>query len=445
MAAVLRTKKRVLVVGLGETGLSCARFLAAQGCEVAVADSRDIPPGLDRIRTELPDIALFLGPFEERVFASAEQLIVSPGVSLKEPVIQQAAAKGIPVLGDIELFAQANSVPVIAITGSNGKSTVTSMVESILRAAQLSVHMGGNIGIPALDLLSLPQPDYYVLELSSFQLEYTHSLNAVAAAVLNISPDHMDRYSDLREYADAKQKIYHGNGTMVLNRDDPVVANMFVETRNTLGYSLIHNHGDDFCLQVIDGEAHLCRGDQPIMACSELKVFGRHNVANALAAMALCESVGIPHSAMRSGLATFTGLPHRSQWVAEKNGIHWFNDSKGTNVGATEAALNGMDPPVILIAGGDSKGGDFTALRDVVAKKTRAVVLIGQDAQKIAEAFQGATTLAFATDMADAVATANNLAHTGDCVLLSPACASFDMFKNYEHRGDVFVGEVKKL
>ncbi len=440
-----QNKPKVLVVGLGKTGLSCARYLSAHGYELAVTDSRDQPPGLETLRTELPDVALFLGGFEERVFDLAEELVVSPGVSVKHPLIERAQARGVPVIGDIELFARAATAPVIAITGSNGKSTVTSLVGAMAREAGRDVRIGGNLGTPALDLLRDNEPDCYVLELSSFQLETTYSLNAAAAAVLNVSADHLDRYADVAAYAEAKRRVLHGDGVMVLNADEPVVAAMAEAGRRCVYFTLGEPEGDNYGLRHRDGQTWLCRGAQELIEADDLLLRGSHNLANALAALALGEAAGFEMEAMLVALRGFPGLAHRTQWVANANGIDWYDDSKGTNVGATIAAVQGMSGPVVLIAGGDGKGQDFSPLQPVLAQKARAVVLIGRDAPLIEQALGGSVPVEHAKDMEAAVEAAQRLAQPGDSVLLSPACASFDMFSGYEERGRVFAEAVRRV
>jgi len=438
--------------------------LAARGVPLAVTDSRAHPASLDALREELPDVAVFVGGFDSAALAAAEQLVLSPGVSLREPAIAAAVQRGIPVVGDIELFARYARAPVVAVTGTNGKSTVTALVGAMAQAAGRSVRVGGNIGTPALDLLDREAehqmfagapaatsaiahgaaPDLYVLELSSFQLETTYSLNAIAAAVLNVSADHMDRYRDLAEYAAAKQRIYHGDGVMVINADDPLVAAMAEPGRRMLRFGLGEPETGDFGLRSQGDAIWLAQGDEALMPAHELRLVGQHNLANALAALALGSAVGIPNAAMVQALRRFSGLAHRMQWVAERDGVRWYNDSKGTNVGATLAALRGMAGPVILIAGGDGKGADFAPLRAVVADKARAVVLMGRDAGIVEAALAGAVPAVRAADMDDAVHKAGELAQRGDAVLLSPACASFDMFKNYEERGEAFMAAVRR-
>lgn len=445
MEELLHEKRKVLIVGLGKTGLSCARYLAAQNVEVAITDSRKHPPEVDVLLKELPDTALFLGGFDEQVFESAEELIISPGVSLHDPVIAKAIERGVPVAGDIELFAKSTTAPVIAITGSNGKSTVTSLVGLMAREDKWDVRVGGNLGVPALDLIQEQEPDLYVLELSSFQLESTWSLNASVAAVLNVSPDHMDRYSDVDEYTAAKHRVFNGDGVMVLNADDERVMAMQQPEREIIYFGVSNHNHNGFIADEYDGQIWLCRGKERLIKQSELHIVGRHNLSNALAALAIGEAEGFSMEAMLRVLRVFPGLPHRTQWVAEKDGVRWYNDSKATNVGAAIAALQGMDGKVVLIAGGDSKGADFSPMVEAVKANARAVVLIGQGALGLRSALGGAALLIDAENMTDAVEKASINAKRGDCVLLSPACASFDMYKNYEQRGDVFVDAVRSL
>ncbi len=434
-----------MIVGLGKTGLSCARYLSAQGIAVAVTDSREQPPELATLRAELPDVAVFTGGFDEQVFASADELIVSPGVSLKHPLLVQALEQGKKIIGDVELFAQHASAPVIVITGSNGKSTVTSLVGIMAREAGKDVRIGGNIGKPVLELIEESEPDCYVLELSSFQLEYTHSLNAQVATVLNISADHMDRYAGLQEYIGAKRRVFRGNGVMVLNRDDAEVMAMAEPLRKIITFGLDRAQANQYGVCEHQHEQWLCRGDKPLMNCNELLIPGTHNIANALAALAIGEAAGFTQSAMLTALKGFQGLPHRTQFVAESQGVRWYNDSKGTNVGATCAALAGMHGKVVLIAGGEGKGADFSELVPVIEDKARAVVLLGKDADMMAKILEGHAEIEFASNMEDAVITAKRLVSAGDTVLLSPACASFDMFENYQQRGEIFMQMVRRF
>ena len=444
-------RTKTLIVGLGKTGLSCARYLAARGERVAVTDSRAEPPGLTALRAELPDVALFLGGFERAVFESADLLVVSPGVPVATPEIRAAQARGIPVVGDIELFAraaEAAGVPVAAITGSNGKSTVTTLLGDMARAAGRRVAVGGNLGEPALDLLAEDR-DLYVLEVSSFQLETTASLHPAVAAVLNLSPDHMDRYPDVAAYAAAKARLLHGAGTAVLNADDPQVLAMPGGDARWY-FTLGEPRGADwFGIRKSAGETWLCRGDEALLRAVEIRIPGSHNLANVLAALAMGEALGLPREAMLAAVRAFRGLPHRTEFVADKGGVAWYNDSKGTNLGACVAALEGLHDDTaartVLIAGGDCKGADFSELAPVAKRCARAVVLIGRDAPDLERVLQGVAPLARAADMAEAVQLALRLARPGDRVLLSPACASFDMFRNYKHRGDVFMAAVRGL
>ncbi len=457
--------KNVLVLGLGDTGLSCARWLAARGAQVSVADSRVAPPHAARLAKLLPQVRLHAGAFDDTLLPATELLVVSPGVPLAEPMVVRAVATGIEVVGDVELFARAirainteraasadsrDPMRLIAITGSNGKSTVTAMCGDMCRMAGLSTCVAGNIGLPVLDALIeieqgyAPAPQVWVLELSSFQLETTSSLDADAAAVLNLSEDHMDRYSDMDAYAAAKARIFSGDGVQVVNRDDARSLAMAQPGRHVVSFGLDRcPKGENFGLC----EDELCLGGDMLMPMSVLRVAGLHNAANALAALALTRALTLPMEALLRGLLHFKGLPHRVEKVAEIDGVTYYDDSKGTNVGATEAALYGMGSrKAVVILGGDGKGQDFGPLKAAVAANARAVVLIGRDASLIDAALVGSgVDTHAAASLPDAVNQAQRLAHPGDAVLLSPACASFDMFRNYTHRGDVFVDAVKKL
>ena len=437
---------RTLVVGLGETGLSVARYLSRLGVPVAIVDSREQPPGLERLRAELPaDVALFLGGFHAEAFARAEQIVISPGVSCDEPEIVRAIERNIPVIGDIELFARVARAPVIAVTGSNGKSTVVTLLSAMARRAGKDVRTGGNIGIPALDLVADTEPELYVLELSSFQLETVQSLHPAAAVVLNISADHMDRYADLAAYAGAKQAVYRNAAVQVVNRDDAAAMALAGADGAVVSYTLQAPTGDDYGIIEAEGERWLARGSQPLLATGGMRMIGRHNQANALAALALGEAVGLPLESMLATLREFHGLPHRMQFVADHDGVRWYNDSKGTNVGATQAAIEGVDGSLVLIAGGDGKGGDFTLLAKALTGKARAVVVLGQDAPLLTRALQAVTPVLQASDLRHAVQLAAGVAQSGDTVLLSPACASTDMFSNYSERGNVFMSAVERL
>jgi UDP-N-acetylmuramoylalanine--D-glutamate ligase len=449
--------KSVLVLGLGETGLSLARYLNAQGACVRVADSRLEPPGVTILRREMPQADVHCGPFGDDLLQGVDRIAISPGVPLAEPFVQRAIAHGIPVEGDIELLAQQlatndyrSNTKVIAITGANGKTTVTSMVGAMCVAAGLDTQVAGNISPAVLDALRgrKQQPQVWALELSSFQLETTYTLDADAAVVLNVTEDHLDRYAgSMDSYAAAKAAIFRGHGVQVLNRGDTRSAAMGIAGRKQLSFGLdAPATENDWGVLRDETAIWLMQGKQKMMRADELHVSGLHNVANALAALALCRSLGMPLQPLVRALKAFKGLPHRVEKVAEVNGITYYDDSKGTNVGATEAALKGMGKPAIVILGGDGKGQDFLPLKEAVAKHARAAVLIGRDAPLIEQALQGCgkpVLKALNMDEAVKIATAN--AQAGDAVLMSPACASFDMYKSYLHRAEVFIAAVKKL
>ncbi|SFN02827.1 UDP-N-acetylmuramoylalanine--D-glutamate ligase [Formivibrio citricus] len=461
--------KHCIVVGLGDTGFSAAKWLARQGARVTVADSRATPPNLDAIREALPQTELRLGAFGAATFADADLLVVSPGVALATPEIAAAIARGVPAVGDVELFAQAivgKGSKVVAITGANGKSTVTSMVGAMCATAGLKTEVAGNIGLPVLDALSNWQdkgewPDVWVLELSSFQLETTTSLSPDSAAVLNVTEDHLDRYDgSMEKYAAAKARIFAGNGVQVLNREDAWCRGMALPERNVAWFGTDAPRSEtEYGLVAEGGDFSLNAGNLKIMKAGELPLAGLHNAANALAALALCRAIDLPLPPLVAALKAFKGLPHRVEFVAEVNGVRYYDDSKGTNVGATEAALRGMTRPVVLIAGGDGKGQDFAPLKTACERICRAVLLIGRDAPQIAETLNEATS-AFLPEgdeeenflpvlqvptLEMAVMMAANFAEPGDVVLLSPACASWDMFRNYAHRAEVFIDSVRSL
>lgn len=439
------TEANIVVVGLGKTGLSCVRFLVARGERVTVVDSRSNPPGLDELTADFPDVPVVLGPFDASLLCAAKTLLVSPGISLRSPEIAAAMADGVEVLGDVELFARHANAPVVAITGSNGKSTVTTLVYEMAKAAKKDVRIGGNIGTPVLALLQANEPDLYILELSSFQLETTRSLTLAAATILNISQDHLDRYADMQAYIDAKQRIFAHADCCVINADDARVSGMCAAQKNCVHFALQAPQSDnDFGVCQQDGALWLARGDKPLLPAAELKTAGMHNVANALAALALGERVGLPMIAMLEALRHFKGLPHRCQWVANNNGVDWYNDSKATNVGSAEAAIRGFDRPVVLIAGGEGKGQDFSPLKEALADKGRAVLLIGRDAPEIEMSLDAVVPLQRAVSMNEAVEKAAQCARPGDVVLLAPACASFDMFSGFEARGEQFVAAVQR-
>ena len=437
-----------VIVGLGQTGLSCARYLSGQGLRLALTDSQAQPALLAAFKSQFAETPFYLGGIDPELLLSAEAIILSPGVPLDEPAVKRALAREIPVYGDIELFCRAARAPVIAITGSNGKSTVTTLVGRLLQGAGYRAAVGGNLGTPALDLLPPDPdagPDVYVLELSSFQLETTFSLNARASVVLNISPDHMDRYSTMAGYAAAKQNIFAGDGLIVLNKDDAVVRAMARAGRETRCFSLAKPAPGEFGLADFNGQDWLCFGAEKIIRQAELGIKGAHNTANALAAMALAHGFDVPFSVMAAVLRDFSGLEHRCQWVARINGVDWYNDSKATNVGACIASIEGLNDQgrIILIAGGDSKGADLSGLAAIVNRYVKHVILLGRDARKLAAVFHKTLPVSFARGIEEAVDLAAGMARAGNLVLLAPACASLDMFKDYRQRGDLFIKAVK--
>ena len=445
--SVIVSDRRTLIVGLGKTGLSCVRYLSGQGREIAVADSRLQPPGLDELKAGWPDVPIYLGEFDEELFAGFNELIVSPGISIAEPAIAGAAARGARIRGDIDLFADVADAPIIAITGSNGKTTVTTLVGEMARAAGRNVQVGGNIGTPALDLLD-QGADLYVLELSSFQLETTEELGALAATVLNVSDDHMDRYPDKMAYFQAKQRIYRGCKNAIVNLDDALSTPMARDTLRFLCFGFNRVNPETFSTRDDDQGTWITWGLDNLLLASELQLMGRHNISNVMAALALGHAAGLAMEPMLEVARSFRGLPHRCEFVRNLNGVDYINDSKGTNVGATVAAIESLVPDsgkVILIAGGDGKGADFQPLAEPVAACCRALVLIGRDAGKISEAVGVSVPQYRATSLQEAVSLARQAAEPGDRVLLSPACASFDMFRDYNDRGEQFRALVEGL
>ncbi len=437
-----RHKPQSAIIGLGATGLSCVRHLVARGHRLAVTDSRESPPGLARLGEIAPEARVAVGRFDSSVLDGADQVVVSPGVSPREPIVLEAVARGLDVVGDIELFAREAGGRVVGITGTNGKSTVTTLLGEMARSGGIEVRVGGNLGEPALDLLAGPTAALYVLELSSFQLELTHSLQLEAAAVLNVSPDHLDRYSSVADYAAAKARIFERCTTAVINAEDAMVMRMPRPDQATLSFGV--DVAADYGLVSIDGREWIAAAGEPLLAVDELLITGRHNVANALAALALGDACAVPRDAALAALRSFSGLAHRAQFVAEADGVRWINDSKGTNVGATLAAVSGLAGPLVLIAGGEGKGQDFAPLTAACRGKLRHAVLIGRDGEQLAAVLEGLCSIELANSMEEAVAMAQAQARAGDTVLLSPACASLDMFRDYAHRGEAFADAVRR-
>jgi UDP-N-acetylmuramoylalanine--D-glutamate ligase len=430
--------QRYLVLGLGLSGYSAARYLLRHGYDCRVQDDRAAPPYLHKLQDEFPHAEVVLQSLTDDLLVDADCLVVSPGVSIRNPLIRQAAQAGKRVIGDVELFAEAADGPVIAITGSNGKSTVTALLGEMLATGGMQVAVGGNIGVPALDLLD-QSAEIYVLELSSFQLETTYNLELLAATVLNVSEDHMDRYDDLEDYRLSKHAIYRHAARTISNADDPLTR---------------HDATDlQFSLQREDADYHLLDGPVPALAVrgeawlsiDQLKLRGRHNWANCLVAMALAQAAGVEKHAIIDALKSFAGLPHRSQWVADIDSVTWINDSKATNPGATEAAILGLDAPVILLAGGQGKGADMRGLCETLRARVDCVFVFGEDAELITAAWQDCTKVHPVIDLAEAVQQAHAAAQPGQVVLLSPACASFDQFSGFAERGERFAEYVRAL
>lgn len=437
-----------IVVGLGKSGLSLVRFLARQGLPFAVVDSRANPPELATLREQFPQVEVRCGELDVEFLCRAAELLVSPGMALATPALQQAAARGVKMSGDIELFARYAKAPIIAITGSNAKSTVTTLVGEMAVAAGKHVAVGGNLGTPALELLA-DDVELYVLELSSFQLETTANLNAAVATVLNISEDHMDRYSGLPAYHQAKHRIFRGAKHVVINRQDALSRPLLNEGVTSSTFGLNKPDFKTFGIIAQDDEKYLAYQFDTLINVRELKIRGAHNQANALAALALGHAAGLPFAPMLAALRDFTGLEHRCQWLRELHGVNYYDDSKATNVGAALAAIEGLGTDIggklLLVAGGDGKGADFSALRAPVAAHCRAVILLGRDAELLASALGDSVPLLRVKTLEEAVQRAAELAQSGDAVLLSPACASLDMFKNYEQRGQLFAAAVQEL
>ena len=437
-----------IVVGLGKSGMSLVRFLAQQGVRFAVVDTRANPPELATLQRDFPEIEVRCGDLDADFLCRASELLISPGVALATPAIRTAIAQGVKISGDIDLFARHAKAPIIAITGSNAKSTVTTLVGEMAKAAGKKVAVGGNLGTPALELLA-DDVELYVLELSSFQLETTEQLNAEVATCLNISEDHMDRYADLSAYHLAKHRIFRGARQVVINADDALSRPLIGEQVPCWTFGLGKPDFKRFGLLEQDGAKHLGFQFDALLPVSALKVRGAHNQANALAALALGHAVGLPMAAMLLALQAFTGLDHRCQWQRELNGVSYYDDSKATNVGASLAAINGLGADIsgklLLIAGGDGKGADFASMQQPVKRFCRAVILLGRDADRLAQALADTVPQIRVQSLEEAVQQAAQLAQPGDAVLLSPACASLDMFKNFEQRGQVFAQAVGGL
>jgi len=444
--SVIASDNKRVIVGIGATGLSVARYLSARGLPFTVADSREQPAGLDAFRQAFPDVELQLGPFSEDQFIGASELLVNPGIPLSEPAIAAASAAGVRVSGDIDLFHQAASAPIVAITGSNGKSTVTTLVGLMAERAGIRVAVGGNLGTPALELLD-DDVQLYVLELSSFQLERCAMLGAEVATVLNISADHLDHHGSMLNYHQAKHRIFQGCKKAVVNADQSLTQPLVPDDVEVWSFSLGHSDFRRFGVLEQPGGSYLALAREPLMAASELRIAGRHNLSNALAALAIGAAAGIDTPVMLDALREFSGLPHRCEFVAEIDGVRFYNDSKGTNVGASVSAIEGLaeSGKIVLIAGGLAKGGEFSPLAEAMRRNGRAAVVIGEAAAAIEACLGEHVPCRREQSMAAAVQGAFAFAQTGDVVLLSPACASFDMFRSYSDRGEQFSAAVREL
>jgi UDP-N-acetylmuramoylalanine--D-glutamate ligase len=439
-----------LVVGLGKTGQSIARYLRRRNLPFIIYDTRTKPEGTEEFYSEFPGVDIFLGEFPFSLYPQLRGLICSPGVPLDSLFIKKAEANGIPIIGDIECLVKETSAPIIAITGTNGKSTVTTLVGEMIKASGKNVAVAGNIGLPVLDMLDIGVAyDYWVLELSSFQLDLTHSLAPLASTVLNITPDHLDRHCTMEAYTQAKYRVYQKAQTILFNRQDPLTLPPQVDQQTIISFGIDTPKHGQWGLVKNEDQTFLAFGEQIIMSVNDMRIKGQHNWLNALAACALAHTANVSFVTMAEVLQRFGGLPHRSQWVRKLNDVDWVNDSKGTNVGATRSSIAGIGATgkckIVLIAGGQGKGANFSDLREPVSKFVRSLVLIGEDAKKIENDLDQVVPVLHAPSLAIAVQMAKNEAKAGDVVLLSPACSSFDMFRDFNHRGDEFIAAVNAL
>ena len=437
--------KKTLIVGLGQTGLSCVRYLHGQRQPFMVYDTRDKPPGFATLKADYPAISVYLQHFPEQQWQQVERVFLSPGVSIQHAIAQQAKARDIPILGDVELFLQHVTVPIIAITGTNGKSTVTALVTAMAQQAGMHAVAAGNIGQPVLDFIDQPNVDVYVLELSSFQLETIHSLQYHIATILNISQDHLDHHESWQHYLAAKQCIYQRADCCVFNRDDSAT---YPKNYSATHYSFALNkpmNARDFGYY----QEQLMCGDMPWLSREQLPYKQKTHIVNVLAAFALGSALGLPKADMVAAAIAFKGLTHRLQLVAKIDGVSWYNDSKATNVGATLAALQALSEQtsgrLILIAGGDAKEADLSPLHQVVQRWVSTVLIFGKDVTLLSQALAQSAPIIPVKDLRQAVQQAKQIAQNGDTVVLSPACASWDMFTNYQQRGEQFMQFVKTL
>ncbi len=446
MSDLIVSNKRYLVIGLGITGQSVVRYFSKTGNPFIVADTRENPPQLEQFQKDYPDVSVYTGELQTDLLEGVDEIVVSPGVSLNLPLLQKARGKGVATVTDIEIFARQKNAPLIAITGSNGKSTVTTLVAEMAKANGLNVAVGGNLGVPALDLIA-SDVDVYILELSSFQLEGVSELNADVACILNITPDHMDRYDNMQAYRSAKHRVFNGAKSIVFHRADPLTQPMMANDFAACSFGLDKPSNNQFGILLKENQIWLAKGGNPLFECNQLRIKGEHNRLNALSALAISEKAGWNMEQSMTALEDFQGLTHRCQWIVDKNDIAYINDSKATNVGSTEAAVKGLIGDykrLVLIAGGEGKGQDFSVLKPLLMPvNLRGLVAIGRDGEKISQ--YASIPVEFADSMSGAVSIASQLAEAGDAVVLSPACASFDMFENYESRGNAFVVAVEAL
>lgn len=434
------------IVGLGKTGLSCARYLTDRGVSFNVVDSRRAPPGYEEFKRLFPKVSISLGGLDQAAFSKSDEIILSPGISVNHPVIQQQIALGKAVIGDVELFLREAKAPVVAVTGSNGKSTVVTLLGDMAKEADISVLLGGNLGRPVLDLLNDPLPEFYMLELSSFQLQSVPSLKAYCAAVLNLSEDHLDHHQNMDEYRQAKMRIYDGCQFAVCNLDQPELCPTHAEK---VLFTASHPQSNQYGLIVDQSKTFLACGEDRLIDVGELKLFGKSYWLNSLAALAIGKAIGMSHQTMIGVIKRFSGLPHRCELVKTNDHVAWFNDSKATNVGATIAAIESLSGKYqgnfVVIMGGDAKGSDLSPLTPVVKKHVSHVVLLGKATEMLHQQLNGLVETTIVRDMESAVETSRKLVGDSGVVLLSPACSSLDMFNNFEHRGIVYSNIVKEL
>lgn len=440
-----KTSKKDLVYGLGATGLSVARYLQRNNVNAIYHDSNEDAPGLEELRSLDLDADIILGDSTKNLLKNVKRIIVSPGIPDDDALLAKARKKKLKIVSDVELFLNETSVPLVVVTGSNGKSTVATLLSLMCDAADVPALAGANLGRPALDLLEEDAPDTYILELSSFQLQRLPELPADVAGILNISPDHLDWHASEEEYRAAKYRIFREAKAAVFNREDPDAPEHIPDDIPQLSFGLDEPGDGQYGIREDDGVEFLARGEQLLLSVDDVALVGRHNRANALAALAMGQLMGLDLPPMLQVLNEFPGLPHRMQFVDTVGGANYVNDSKATNVAAAIASIESIDGFVVLIAGGEGKGGDFDQLAKTVHMRLRCAVVIGEDGPLIGDALDGLAPVHSAGDMRDAVTRAADLAEPGDTVLLAPACASFDQYQNFRKRGEAFSEAVGAL